>query len=175
MDKADVEFNDVYDKYRNKTGKLHRRDTHWKIGEYGLVVCVWIYDGRGNILLTRRAKGKTFAGTWENTGGAVKAGETSLQAIVRELYEETGIRAAEEEFELLATDRTRNLHFDFYCLKNDTPASEVRLLPGETDAVRWVSMDQVDRMVLTGEICKIIGRRYLRQREELTKRQTAQE
>ena len=49
------EFNDVYDKDRNLTGRLHLRGTPWKPGEYGLVVCVWVYDGKGNILLTRRA------------------------------------------------------------------------------------------------------------------------
>ena len=34
------EFNDVYDKDRNLTGRLHLRGTPWKPGEYGLVVCV---------------------------------------------------------------------------------------------------------------------------------------
>ena len=63
------------------------------------MVCVWVYDGRGHLLLTRRAREKSFAGTWENSGGAVKAGETSRQAIARELYEETGIQAEPEEFE----------------------------------------------------------------------------
>ena len=98
-----MEFNDIYDENRRLTGRRHRRGTRWHKGEYGLVVCVWVYDGKGNLLLTRRAPGKTFAGTWENSGGAAKAGETSLQAIVRELYEETGIRALPEEFELLET------------------------------------------------------------------------
>ena len=80
-----MEFNDVYDKNRNLTGKLHCRGTRWGFGEYGLVVCVWVYDGKGNLLLTRRAPGKSFAGTWENSGGAAKVGESSRKAIAREL------------------------------------------------------------------------------------------
>ena len=96
-----MEFNDIYDENRQRTGRIHQRGTRWNPGEFGLVVCVWVYDGRGHLLLTRRAEGKSFAGTWENSGGAAQAGETSRQAIVRELFEETGIRAAEEEFELL--------------------------------------------------------------------------
>ena len=84
------EWNDVYDENRNLTGKVHRRGTPWNKGEYGLVVCVWVYDGKGKLLLTRRAPEKSFAGTWENSGGAVKAGETSRQAVARELREETG-------------------------------------------------------------------------------------
>ena len=172
---AAIEFNDVYDKNRNLTGKVHRRDARWRVGEYGLVVCTWVYDGKGNILLTRRAPDKSFAGTWENTGGAVLAGETSRQAIVRELFEETGIRAEEDEFELLSTNRTRNLHFDFYCIRKTTPLDQIVLLPGETDDVRWASIEQIDEMVKSGEICRIIGRQFQKHRAELVKRQSAQE
>ena len=170
-----LELNDVYDKNRNLTGRLHRRGTRWRPGEYGLGVCVWVYDGQGNILLTRRAKGKSFAGTWENSGGAAKAGETSRTAIARELFEETGIRAGEEEFEYIGSDRDRNAHFDFYCLKRQTPLTEIVLLPGETDGVRWASMAEIRRMVRTGEICRVIGRQFLRQEPELLRRQDAQD
>ena len=107
-----MEFNDIYDKDRNRTGRVHRRGTPWHKGEYGYVVCVWVYDGKGKLLLTRRAKGKSFAGTWENSGGAVQAGENSRQAIARELLEETGIRAEEDEFELLDTGSDGNTHYD---------------------------------------------------------------
>ena len=170
-----MELNDIYDKDRNLTGRLHQRGTPWGPGEYGLVVCVWVYDGNGNLLLTRRAPGKSFAGTWENSGGAAKAGETSRQAIARELFEETGIRADEEEFELLSSDRDRNAHYDFYCLKRQTPLDEIVLLPGETDDVQWASMQQVRQMVQSGEICRIIGRQFRRQESDLLKRQSPQE
>ena len=109
-----LEYNDIYDENRNPTGRVHQRGTPWKAGEYGVVVCVWVYDGRGHLLLTKRAKGKSFAGTWENSGGAVKAGESSRQAIARELFEETGIQASPEEFEFLDTDKDRNIFYDHY-------------------------------------------------------------
>ncbi len=170
-----MEYNDIYDKRRNLTGRVHLRGTRWKMGEYGLVVCVWVYDGKGNVLLTRRAPGKSFAGTWENSGGAAQAGETSRQAIARELFEETGIRAEESEFELIGSDRNRNTHYDYYCLKRNTPVEEIVLLPGETDGVQWASLEQVRSMVKSGEICKIIGHQFLRQQKDLLMRQNAQE
>ena len=170
-----MEFNDVYDKHRNLTGKLHRRGTRWKFGEYGLVVCVWVIDGKGNILLTRRAPGKSFAGTWENSGGAAKTGEDSRTAIVRELFEETGIRAEPKEFELLGSDRDRHTHYDFYCLKREVPLEQIVLLPGETDDVQWASMEKIRRMVRNGEICRIIGHQFRRQEKQLLERQVAQD
>ena len=170
-----MEFNDIYDKNRNRTGKLHRRGTHWKFGEFGLVVGGWVYDGKGNLLLTRRAPGKSFAGTWENSGGAAKAGEDSRTAIARELFEETGIRAEKEEFEYIGSGRARHAHYDFYCLKREPPLEEIVLQPGETDDVRWVSMEQAWAMVKAGEICRVIGRQFMRQEQDLLIRQSAQE
>lgn len=157
-----MEWNDIYDKDRNLTGRTHRRGTPWRKGEYGLVVCVWVYDGKGKLLLTRRAPEKSFAGTWENSGGAALAGETSLQAITRELREETGITAAPEEFELLSSARDRIAHYDFYCLHRscDTP---VTLQPGETDAYQWVTFSQVHDMIAKKMICKVIANQFLRQ------------
>lgn len=161
------EWNDIYDENRNLTGRLHRRGTPWKNGEYGLVVCVWVYDGRGHLLLTKRAPGKSFAGTWENSGGAVKAGETSLQAVCRELWEETGIRAEESEFELVDQDRDRSTFYDFYCLYRPVSLKEIRLLPGETDDVMWASFGKVHWMIRTGKICKIIAHQFRRQEKAL--------
>lgn len=162
-----MEWNDIYDENRQLTGRVHQRGSRWQPGEYGLVVCVWVYDGKGKLLLTRRAKQKTFAGTWENSGGAAKAGETSRQAIARELFEETGISAPEEEFELLDTDRDRNTFYDFYCLKRDIGLQEIVLLPGETDGVQWASYGKVHWMIRTGKICKIIAQQFRRQEKAL--------
>ena len=169
-EETDLEFNDIYDENRNLTGRVHKRGTPWNPGEYGLVVCVWVYDGRGKLLLTRRAKGKSFAGTWENSGGAAQAGESSLQAIARELFEETGIRAEEHEFELLDSAREKNTFYDFYCLKRKVSVKEIVLLPGETDAVQWASYGKIHWMIRTGRICKIIAHQFLRQEKMLKMR-----
>ena len=165
-----MEWNDIYDRDRRLTGRVHMRGTAWGKGEYGLVVCVWVYDGRGRLLLTRRAPEKSFAGTWENSGGAAQAGETSRAAIARELFEETGIRAEQEEFELIATDRDRICHYDFYCLKRDIPIEEVVLQPGETDGVRWATFAQVHELIREGKICKIIAQQFRKQEPLLRSR-----
>ena len=170
-----MEYNDIYDCNRNLTGRVHERGTPWNPGEYGLVVCVWVHDGKGNLFMTRRAPEKSFAGTWENSGGAAQAGETSLQAIVRELWEETGIRGEPEEFELLGSDQDRNAFYDFYCLKKQFPLEQVKLLPGETDDAKWVTFSQVHQMIREGKICQIIANQFLRQEPMLLARQSAQE
>lgn len=168
-----MEYNDIYTADRTLTGRKHVRGTRWNPGEYGFVVCVWVYDGKGKVLLTRRAKGKSYPGTWENPGGAVQAGETSRQAVARELFEETGIRAAESEFELLDRGLEGNIHYDYYCLKREVPLSEIVLLPGETDDVQWATFEQVRQMIGEKKICWIIGRQFKRQEKYLRDRQNA--
>lgn len=162
-----AEWNDVYDENRALTGRKHLRGTPWKKGDYGLVVCVWVYDGRGHLLLTRRAPQKSFPGTWENSGGAVRAGEDSLTAIVRELREETGIVAAPEDFRLLDQGKDKNCFYDFYCLKADVPLSQIRLQPGETDDVMWASFAKVHWLIRTKRISAVIAKQFLRQEPQL--------
>lgn len=166
-----MEYNDVYDRNRRRTGRLHLRGTRWRRGEYGLIVCVWVYDGKGRLLLTRRAPEKSFPGTWENSGGAAKAGESSLRAICRELHEETGIRANQEEFELLASRRDRDAFFDFYCLKKNTPLEQIVLQQGETVDARWVTFEEVHQMIKRKEISKVIAKQFLQQEKQLLQRQ----
>ncbi len=165
-----MEFNDIYDENRNLTGRLHRRGDRWRKGEYGLVVCVWVYDGQGKVLLTRRAPQKTYAGTWENSGGAALAGETSLQAITRELREETGIVADPSEFELLESCRDHCAFYDHYCLHRDIPLEQVVLQPGETDGAQWATLEQVNRLIADKQICTPIARQFLRQQPLLRQR-----
>ena len=167
-----MEYNDIYDENRQVTGRIHRRGSSWKQGEYGLVVCVWVYNGRGKLLMTRRAEGKSFAGTWENSGGAAKAGETSLQAIARELREETGIQADESEFQIFSQDKEGHTIYDFYFLKKNVKLEDIVLLPGETDDARWVSFNEVHAMIRRKEICRIISSQFLKQEPML--RQLAQ-
>ena len=168
-----MELNDIYDENRQLTGRVHRRGTSWQRGEYGLVVCVWVYDGEGKLLLTKRAKEKSFPGTWENSGGAAQAGETSRQAIARELFEETGIKAEESEFQLLCQGKEGHTIYDFYALKRKVDIKDIVLLPGETDDVQWVTFNQVHALIRRRKICRIIAGQFLKQEPLL--RQLAQE
>ena len=169
-----MELLDMYDENRCPIGVVRQRGEPWQPGEYGLAVCVWVYDGRGNVLLTRRAPEKTFAGTWENSGGAAQAGEDSLTAIVRELWEETGIQADAGEFEYLCSSKGDNFFFDHYCLHRDVSLDQIKLLPGETDDVMWASFEKVHDLIRQKKICHIIAEQFLQMEKDLLRRQSAQ-
>ncbi|MCC6807681.1 MAG: (deoxy)nucleoside triphosphate pyrophosphohydrolase [Deltaproteobacteria bacterium] len=57
------------------------------------VVCAWINDANGKILLTQRKAGTHLEHLWEFPGGKLEPGETAAQALARELKEEIAIDA----------------------------------------------------------------------------------
>lgn len=62
------------------------------LGANAIITC------KGKLLLERRRD----SDTWGLVGGGVKKTETELQAIVRETYEELGLRIPKEKFKKLA-------------------------------------------------------------------------
>ena len=68
-----MELWDVYDERRRRTGRTHVRGVPLRPGEYHLVVFAWIYNARGEILLTLRDPQKpSYPNTWACTGGSAK-------------------------------------------------------------------------------------------------------
>ncbi|MCE5214561.1 MAG: NUDIX domain-containing protein [Methanobacterium sp.] len=59
---------------------------------FGLAVRALIFDDDGKILILKRStESKTNPGKWELPGGKVDQGESFDKALVREVYEETGL------------------------------------------------------------------------------------
>ena len=88
-------------------------------------------------------------------------------AIARELYEETGIRAREEAFLLLESDRGEEAFFDFYFLRCPPPQPDIVLQPGETSDAKWVTLDEVREMARAGLLAAPIARRFRLQEARL--------
>jgi len=60
---------------------------------FGLAVRALIFDDDGKILILKRStESKTNPGKWELPGGKVDQGEDFDKALVREVYEETGLK-----------------------------------------------------------------------------------
>lgn len=139
----------------------HVRGVPMDRGEYHLIVFVWTFNARGQLLLTLRApEKKHYPNCWENTGGAALAGETSLQAVRRELFEETGIRAAEPEFRLVQSVREHSAFCDIYLLRKDVALEELVMQPGETVAARWVTLEELEALIREGQVAQPDVRRF---------------
>lgn len=165
-----MELVDLYDEQRRPTGRLHRRGAYIQKGDYVLVACAWIGDGKGRVLLTLRAPEKLACpNTWENSGGGARAGEDSVQAVLRELREETGIVAGPHELVYMETDQTRDAFIDFYFLIHPVPLEELTLQPGETADACWVTLEEMDGLIAQGVVATPLANRFPHQRKILEK------
>ena len=158
-----MELWDLYDEQRRPLGKTHARGVPLEKGTFHLVVFVWVFSEDGKVLLTKRSpEKKSFPNQWENTGGGVLAGETSRQAIQRELFEETGIRAEQEEFLLIDTFHSAREGdiCDIYFLRKTVPTEELVMQEGETCDARWVTRAEFEKMIEQKTVAKPDVRRY---------------
>lgn len=139
-----MEHWDLLDSHRQPIKQRHPRGVPLPEGTFHNVVFIWAANRAGKILLMRRApEKKTYAGCWGSTGGSVLAGETSRAGAVRELWEETGIRASESALDLVYTVRERDMFCDIYFLPLEAWPLSITLQPGETVEAGWFAPEQI--------------------------------
>ena len=147
MDKI-MEHWDLYDENRQPLNRTLIRGEQKQPNEYHTVVEVWTVNSNGEILVTLRDSNKIdYPDKWENTGGSVLTGETSRQGAIRELYEETGIVASEDELILLGTYQEKSAFVDIYLLRRDISIENIVLQKGETVDAKWITLDILDNMI----------------------------
>ena len=80
---------DIFNKRREKLGNIKERGKLGK-NEYSISVHVWLLEDDKLWIQQRSNEKKIFPGLWEQSGGGVISGETSLEAVKRETKEELG-------------------------------------------------------------------------------------
>ncbi|MCL2405951.1 MAG: NUDIX domain-containing protein [Defluviitaleaceae bacterium] len=151
---ADAEVLDIYDSNRRLTGRTRLRKDPLQSGDYGLIVLVCIMNTRGEFLITKRAPGKSWPGTWEFQGGCASAGDDSMTAAIREAKEEAGIDLKPENGQLLLEFKLDQAFFDVWLFVQDFRIQDVVLQPGETVDAKVATMDDIRRMVQAGEFVR---------------------
>ncbi|MET4676724.1 MULTISPECIES: Nudix family hydrolase [unclassified Luteibacter] len=103
-----------------------------------------LVDGAGRLLIAQRPPGKHLAGLWEFPGGKREAGETPVEALLRELDEELGIAADPLSFEALIripwTYGERTMLLEAICIR--AWSGEPRAL--EATALAWKDPRHID-------------------------------
>ena len=103
------------------------------------VVAAVIRDG-DKIFATQRGYGE-FKGGWEFPGGKVEKGETSVEALKREILEELEIEITVEDFIETVEYDYPNFHLSMDCYFAKIESGEIVLT--EHNAARWLQKDEL--------------------------------
>lgn len=147
-----AELWDIYDERRCCTGKFHKRGEPLKQGEFHLVAEAWVINSDGRLLITKRHPEKTYGNMWECTGGAVVAGENSLQGIKRELSEEIGVVAKDSEISFVGTISGNSWFTDIYLFRSHFNLNKLKLQAEEVIAAKLVTKDEFLKMAADGVV-----------------------
>lgn len=163
--KDSFEYWDVYDKNRNRTGKIISRYDffHKKDLGYHLCVHVWIKNDRGEWLISKRTPNKSFPLLWECTGGSVLAGESSIEGALREVKEELGINLNSAKGYIFKSI-VREVYHDFcdvWVFEHNCELKEVVFQENETCAAMWASNDELNELINTKQFVPLDNMQYV--------------
>lgn len=153
------EYLDILDENGNKTGESRSYLDSHKKGLTHAAIHVWIVNSNNEILIQKREKNRLFhPSCWDiSAAGHVSAGQTNLEAAVREVKEELGLNFKESDFVLLCTLRTDsilnngafiNREFNaVYMVRVNIKVTDIKLNDGEVEAVKFLSIEEFKKWI----------------------------
>ena len=143
-----MEKRDLYNKDRELLGKIILKGEDIPVGEYIVVVLIFIQNSKGEFLIQKRSKIKN--GTYATTGGHPKSGESSIQGIITEVKEEIGIELDKNKVQLFYSERDdkQRIFCDAYYTKMDIKNIEkLKLQLEEVEFVKWLTVDEINELI----------------------------
>lgn len=156
-----MEIWDAYYRDGTKAGSDLVRGESIPDGLYHIVCEIIVKHSDGTYLLMQRDfKKKGYPGKLEaSAGGSALKGETPNQGAVRELYEETGILALElEPIYIIVDDFMHSIYYGYLCMTSCEKDS-ITLQEGETIAYKWVTGEELLKIVETHEYISVFRER----------------
>lgn len=132
---------------------------YWISRSVAVVALVYAYDNQLNeyILANQRGKGTPdpeYVGKWCLPCGYVDFDETVEEAVIREVYEETGLKLELDEIELIninsdpKSDKRQNITLRFECIPKcrleKFNLSTCNSEPDEVSDVKFISINDID-------------------------------
>ena len=148
-----IELLDVVDELGNPLNLVKARDLVHHDGDWHRTVHVWIINPHRELLLQKRSSEKeSFPNLWDiSCAGHIIAGQTSINAAIREAREELGMAIQEKDLEYLFTVKSRSMQHggtlvdneinDVYLVEKDRAISEMRIQKEEISEVKWIPVD----------------------------------
>ena len=155
-----MEYLDIVDESGRPTGEIVSRDIAHRDGILHRTAHVWVVreqKGKTQILLQKRSMEKeSFPGLYDtSSAGHIPAGTEPVESALRELSEELGINADEDDLAYAGTFRIQyekvfhgklfqdNEVTNVYVYRKPVEIGSLTLQKSEVDDVRWFELDEV--------------------------------
>ena len=145
-----MEILDLYDDSGQKLKETINRGEKTEEGKNIMLSVAFIKNSKGEFLIQKTSKEKE--NRCSSTGGHVMHGETGLETIKRELEEELGISATEQDLKYIATFKypKKNCIFNVYLLNIDIDLSKIKLQDAEVESVKYLSVEEINNIINKG-------------------------
>lgn len=151
------ELIDVLDSKGNKTGIIKKKSDIKKDGDYHRAIAVLVINNNNEILMQKRSSNKkVYPNLWSIfVKGHVQAGESSIDACIRELNEEVGINITSNELNYLYTiyeevikeNFIERMFYDTYILRKDFNLNDITIQEEELSEIKLVDSNKVISLI----------------------------
>ncbi len=145
---------DLFDKDDRPLGRTVDRHHPRTKDEYRRITELWIRRPDGRWLIQQRAATKKmFAKKWScSVSGSQSAGESPMDTALRETKEELGLELSPDAGHFFDRITDENVHFHIFLFDHDVTEEELTPEPMEVEAVRFVTREEMDRMIEAGDM-----------------------
>jgi len=147
-----MEYWDIYDIERIKTGKTMLRGQEFPNGAYHLVIHICVFNEKGEMLIQQRQPFKEgWPDMWDiSVGGSAVMGDSSQAAAEREAVEELGLKLNLSGIRPNLTINFDRGFDDIYLIEKSVDIAELKLQPEEVQSARWASREEILKMIEDG-------------------------
>ncbi|MEI0517386.1 NUDIX domain-containing protein [Brachyspira murdochii] len=154
-----TEIWDVYNRNKQKTGRIHQRGLPLRKNEYHIVIHAWVVNSNDEVIMTKRHKSKKICpNKWECTEGSILTGESSIEGAIREIKEEIGLSFEKEEGIFLTSfilERSKTI-IDAFMFRRDVKLEELTLQENEVSEAMIVDREKYFEMCKNKKIVSSI-------------------
>ena len=165
-----MELFDVIDEDGNKTGQVKERGVAHRDGTLHSTVHIWIVrpnqESGYDILLQKRSECKdSNPGAYDiSSAGHVSAGDELMESALREMKEELGIHAREDQLQFIGTHRGQfeaefhgkpfrdNERSTVYLYREPVDIKNLKLQESEVEEVIWMDFEECRKGIVDGTL-----------------------
>ncbi|MDO5302094.1 MAG: NUDIX domain-containing protein [Tissierellia bacterium] len=152
-----IEWWDLYNEQDEPLGSEIRRGRRLGKGRYHRVAEGWVRTPDGHYLLQRRsAKKKSYPLYWTASAvGAVLRGEAPEEAMIREIFEELGLKVRPEDLKLSLKITEHPAHYYIYKIEMDVKKEDIILDPEEVEDATFLTYETLCSWLREGKLLNL--------------------